>query len=44
MHKVTVESDGTAISTGSYTVLIRYKTDYDYVYSDQSAGVAVTVS
>ncbi len=44
VHKITVESDGTAISNGSYTLRLRYKTNWDYTASDASAGAAVTVS
>jgi hypothetical protein len=43
-HKVTVESDGTAIAPGSYNVRIRYKTDHEYGFSTASGDAAVTVA
>ena len=43
-HRVEVESDGTGISPGSYNVMLRYRADYDFVYSGTSMNAPVTVT
>ncbi|MGC3940449.1 G8 domain-containing protein [Roseobacter sp. EG26] len=41
---VTTRSNGAALTPGSYSLRLRYKTDYDHTMSPASASDAVTVS
>lgn len=43
-HNITVASDGTAITAGSYNVRLRCKTDYDWGFTSASADDPVTVA
>ena len=43
VQTIAVQSNGSAIGAGSYTVRLRYKTDYDYLTSSDSGDAAITV-
>lgn len=44
VHKITTTSTGTALAAGDYTLRLRYKTNFDYVFSGASSDTTVTVS